>query len=286
MDDKIIGIEVAGLTYGLKDEETANTAEQAKAKATTATEAAEAASSAVEEQAQKVAQIEANIGDNNISEIASNATDALDSATEANEAAENALAQVDSMTYRKRGIPRFKLENVSATAKGTQATTATPFVVNGYGPAFDSRIPARYYTVDLAFYDDAITVTMLQVYFYISRPTQGTWMGELSFKILLQWLKSELVKAYPDRKEEINNYFEKKVPNLKTVPPKSNGATIIATDEDDTLIINNMSVNGGFQTSGVMSFSATCGYVLATNGGDGWSAIPIETRVESLIIAD
>lgn len=236
MDDKIIGIEVAGLTYGLKDEETATEAEQAKRKADTAEEAAEAASSAVTEQAERIAQIEANIGDNDISEIASNASSALEGATEAGATAENALAQVDSLVHNIEGIPRFTLEVLRPVAKQQQPTIAQPIVVWLQGPCLDTSCPVDWYSFSLVFYDDAICLKAAQTYVTVSGQPDSFYVGWTFFRVLKSYIVSELKKKYPTRTEEIDDYVNNKMSKFVKIGQDENPMSLLFMGEDDTQI--------------------------------------------------
>lgn len=100
MADKVIGIEVAGLTYGIEDTDTASIASQAKTQAAEAATKAEEASLAVTETAEKVAQIEANIGETDISELKSE----VQANTEAVEEHSEELPKINSAIEDLQGV--------------------------------------------------------------------------------------------------------------------------------------------------------------------------------------
>lgn len=82
MAEKIIGVEVKSLVYDIEDSKTRSIAEDALSNANSAVVKADETASALAPVAQSVAEIEANIGSNDISEIASNASAALEATEE------------------------------------------------------------------------------------------------------------------------------------------------------------------------------------------------------------
>lgn len=82
MAEKIIGVEVKSLVYDIEDSKTRSIAENALSNANSAAVKADETASALAPVAQSVAEIEANIGSNDISEIASNASAALEATEE------------------------------------------------------------------------------------------------------------------------------------------------------------------------------------------------------------
>lgn len=277
MADKIIGIEVAGLTYGIEDTDTASIASQAKTQAAEATTKAEEASSAVTETAEKVAGIESNIGDKDISEIAENASAALEGATEASATAENALAQVDSLAHNIEGIPRFTLEQISPVAKQQTPTIAQPVTMFLQGPCLDTSMPAETYLFSLLFYDDGICLKGANTYVTVSGQPDSFYTGWTFFRVLKSYIVSELKKKYPTRTEEIDDYVNNKMSNFIQVGSDEYPMNLVFMGEDDTQIYAPQRIYGEKLSGNVWGFTFQIMSTISINWDSGMTKVGVQS---------
>lgn len=229
MDDKIIGIEVAGLTYGLKDEAATSEAEQAKRKADTAEEAAEAAISAVEGQAEKIAEIESNISD---------------------------------IKFKGLQTPLFELNLVKAKGGAAYPTISIPVSVAGSGVFTPLSGNVTNYTFSLQFFSDCVAVTYINVYRNGPIPAEWSSLGYVSFGILYSYIKSLLKEKYPDRTEEIDNYVDKVLTKFKVSSYLGDKQNLVSHGEPGAVCISTQQVRAGGSNSDYFMFIYTCDYIV------------------------
>lgn len=96
--EKVIGIEVKGEVYRIEDEETSGKTQTLETKVATAEENIENLETAATEQAEKVANIETNIGNVDISELSETVAGHTDELTEISEEIPNIKSSVEELT--------------------------------------------------------------------------------------------------------------------------------------------------------------------------------------------
>lgn len=262
MDDKIIGIEVAGLTYGLKDEDTASEAEQAKRKAGAAEEAAEAASSAVEEQAEKIAEIESNIGDVNISELSAVVEGHTEELSEISEELPKIKTDISDIKFKGGTTPLFTLDRIEAKGVASTPTISIPASVSGTGVFKPQSSSGIGYNFSLHFFSDCIALTGLEVMRYGAVPAEWSSFGSVEFGILYSYIKTLLKNKYPDRAEEIDNYVDNILSTFSTTGIYTDKQSIVFQGEPGAECLTTQQATAGGSDRNYFSFRYYCNYVL------------------------
>lgn len=271
MADKIIGIEVAGLTYGIEDADTANIASQAKTQAVEATTKAEEASSAVTEQSEKVAEIESNIGNVNISELSGTVEGHTEELNEISEELPKIKTDISDAIFKGANTPLFTLENIQAKGVALSPTISIPASVTGGGVFVPTNDRLAGYTFSLYFFSDCIAVTKISALRRGAIPTEWSYFGYVTFGILYDYIKTLLRTKYADRLEEVENYINNVMPTFTKGGEYPDKQNIVFQGEPGAECIVTQALLPGSSGSAYFSFSYECRFVIKVLSAGSYS---------------
>lgn len=260
--EKVIGIEVKGEVYRIEDEETSGKTQTLETKVATAEINIESLETAATEQAEKVAKIETNIGETDISELSETVEGHSDELTEIFEELPKIKTDIDDIKFNGVVTPLFTLDRIESKGIASIPTISAPASVTGTGvlrPTADRLAGFRF---SLQFFNNCIAVTQIDVLRSGSVPAEWNSFGDVEFGILYSYIKTLLKSKYPERAEEIDNYVDKILPTFTTGQYYVDNQSIVFQGEPGAECISTQQITLGGSGQTYFSFRYTCDRVI------------------------